>query len=132
MKAAVVEKTEKLVIKQVPVPEIADDEVLIKVKYTGICGTDWSIYTGKYSADKLPLIPGHEFSGTIAQVGKEGAQPEGRGPGHGGHQHVLRHLLLLPPGAEAHVPRVPPARHPRGRHLRRVREGALRPGAQAA
>ncbi|HVO40831.1 MAG TPA: alcohol dehydrogenase catalytic domain-containing protein [Spirochaetia bacterium] len=69
MKAAVVEKPEKLVIKQVPVPEISDDEVLIKVKYTGICGTDWSIYTGKYSADKLPLIPGHEFSGTIAQVG---------------------------------------------------------------
>jgi threonine dehydrogenase-like Zn-dependent dehydrogenase len=70
MKAAVVEKPGKLVIKQVPVPEIADDEVLIKIKYTGICGTDWSIFTGKYSADKLPLIPGHEFSGTVAQVGK--------------------------------------------------------------
>ena len=57
-------------IKQVPVPEIGDDEVLIKVKYTGICGTDWSIYNGWYSADKLPMIPGHEFSGVIAQVGK--------------------------------------------------------------
>jgi threonine dehydrogenase-like Zn-dependent dehydrogenase len=45
--------------------------VLIRVKYTGICGTDWSIYTGKYSADKLPLIAGHEFSGTVAQVGKK-------------------------------------------------------------
>jgi len=71
MKAAVVEKPNQLVVKQVPVPEIADNEVLIKVKYTGICGTDWSIYTGKYSADKLPLIAGHEFSGTIAQVGKK-------------------------------------------------------------
>ncbi len=71
MKAAVIEKPNQLVIKQVPVPEIADNEVLIKVKYTGICGTDWSIYTGKYSADKLPLIAGHEFSGTIAQVGKK-------------------------------------------------------------
>ena len=69
MKAAVVEKPGVLVIKQVPVPTIADDEVLIKVKYTGICGTDWSIFTGKYSADKLPLIPGHEFSGVVAQVG---------------------------------------------------------------
>jgi threonine dehydrogenase-like Zn-dependent dehydrogenase len=69
MKAAVVEKPGKLVIKQVPVPAIDDNEVLIKVKYTGICGTDWSIFTGKYSADKLPLIPGHEFSGTIAKVG---------------------------------------------------------------
>ncbi|MCX7029684.1 MAG: alcohol dehydrogenase catalytic domain-containing protein [Spirochaetes bacterium] len=52
-------------------PTIDDHEVLIKVKYTGICGTDWSIYTGKYSADRLPLIAGHEFSGTIAQVGKK-------------------------------------------------------------
>ena len=71
MKAAVVEKPGVLVIKQVPVPQISDEEVLIKVKYTGICGTDWSIFTGKYSADKLPLIPGHEFSGTVAQVGKK-------------------------------------------------------------
>jgi 2-desacetyl-2-hydroxyethyl bacteriochlorophyllide A dehydrogenase len=70
MKAAIIEKPEKLVVKEVPVPEISDDEVLIKVKYTGICGTDWSIYTGKYSADRLPLIPGHEFSGTIAEAGK--------------------------------------------------------------
>ena len=71
MKAAVVEKPNVIAIKQVPVPEIEDNEVLIRVKYTGICGTDWSIYTGKYSADKLPLIAGHEFSGTIAQAGKK-------------------------------------------------------------
>lgn len=71
MKAAVIEKPNQIAITQVPVPEIADNEVLIKVKYTGICGTDWSIYTGKYSADKLPLIAGHEFSGTVAQVGKK-------------------------------------------------------------
>jgi threonine dehydrogenase-like Zn-dependent dehydrogenase len=70
MRAAVMEKPHKLVIKEVPVPQISDDEVLIKVKYTGICGTDWSIYTGKYSADKLPMIPGHEFSGVISEVGR--------------------------------------------------------------
>jgi threonine dehydrogenase-like Zn-dependent dehydrogenase len=71
MKAAVVEKPNVIAVKQVPVPTIDENEVLIKVKYTGICGTDWSIYTGKYSADKLPLIAGHEFSGTVAQVGKK-------------------------------------------------------------
>jgi threonine dehydrogenase-like Zn-dependent dehydrogenase len=70
MKAAVVEKPGVLTVRQMPVPEIGDGEVLIKVKTTGICGTDWSIFTGKYSADKLPLIPGHEFSGVIAAVGK--------------------------------------------------------------
>ena len=59
MKAAIIEKPGVLTIKNVPIPEINDDEVLIKVKVTGICGTDWSIFTGKYSADKLPLIAGH-------------------------------------------------------------------------
>jgi threonine dehydrogenase-like Zn-dependent dehydrogenase len=69
MKALVMEKPKKAVVKQVPVPEITDDEVLIQVKYTGVCGTDWSIFTGKYSADRLPMIPGHEFSGVLAEVG---------------------------------------------------------------
>jgi len=71
MKAAVFEKPGVITIRQVPIPEIGDDEVLIKIKYTGICGTDWSIYTGKYSADKMPLIAGHEFSGVIDKVGKK-------------------------------------------------------------
>lgn len=70
MKAAVFEKIGQIKVKEVPVPAIGENEVLIKVKYTGICGTDWSIYNGWYSADKLPMIPGHEFSGVIAEVGK--------------------------------------------------------------
>ena len=73
MKAAVVEKIEKLVIKQVPVPEISDDEVLIKVKFTGICGTDWSIYTGKYSADKLPSFPGTSSQAPSPRSGRRRA-----------------------------------------------------------
>jgi D-arabinose 1-dehydrogenase-like Zn-dependent alcohol dehydrogenase len=67
MKAAVFEDIGVIKVKEVPVPEIGDDDVLIKVKLTGICGTDWSIYNGWYSADKLPMIPGHEFSGVIAK-----------------------------------------------------------------
>jgi threonine dehydrogenase-like Zn-dependent dehydrogenase len=70
MKAAVFEKVGVIKVKEVPVPEISDDEVLIKVKNTGICGTDWSIYNGWYSADKLPMIAGHEFSGVVEKIGK--------------------------------------------------------------
>jgi L-iditol 2-dehydrogenase len=70
MKAAVFEKVGVIKVKEVPMPEIGGNEVLIKIKYTGICGTDWSIYNGWYSADKLPMIPGHEFSGVIAKLGK--------------------------------------------------------------
>ncbi|HEX5837004.1 MAG TPA: alcohol dehydrogenase catalytic domain-containing protein [Anaerolineales bacterium] len=72
MKAAVMETVQCVKIKEVPIPEIGEDEVLIKVKNTGICGTDWSIYNGWYSADKLPMIPGHEFSGEIAQIRRNG------------------------------------------------------------
>ncbi len=70
MKAAVVTKPGEMKIMQVDVPAVGPNDVLVKVKATGICGTDISIYTGKYSADKLPLIPGHEFSGVIAAAGE--------------------------------------------------------------
>jgi threonine dehydrogenase-like Zn-dependent dehydrogenase len=72
MKAAVLESVKHFEIKEVPIPEIGEGEVLVQVKNTGICGTDWSIYNGWYSADKLPMIPGHEFSGVIAKVGRNG------------------------------------------------------------
>lgn len=70
MRAQVVESPNNMVLKQVPIPQISEDEVLIQVEYCGICGSDWSIFTGKYAADKLPIITGHEIFGTIAQVGK--------------------------------------------------------------
>lgn len=71
MKAAMFIEPEKIEIQQVDIPQIADDEVLIKVKYCGICGTDVHIYNGVYSKDKLPLIAGHEFSGVIEKVGSK-------------------------------------------------------------
>ena len=70
MKAQVMDGIENLVYKDVPVPVINDDEVLVKVKLCGICGTDWNIFIGKYVADRHPLIPGHEFWGVIEEVGK--------------------------------------------------------------
>ena len=70
MKAQVVEAPDKMVYKEVPVPQINDNEVLVKIKYCGICGSDWSIYKGFYAAEKLPLITGHEFWGTVAEMGK--------------------------------------------------------------
>jgi 2-desacetyl-2-hydroxyethyl bacteriochlorophyllide A dehydrogenase len=69
MKAAMFIEPGKIEIQQVNIPEIADDEVLIKVKYCGICGTDMHIYNGDYSKEKLPLIAGHEFSGIIERIG---------------------------------------------------------------
>jgi L-iditol 2-dehydrogenase len=70
MRAQVIEAPNKLSMKRLPVPEINDDEVLVKVKMCGICGTDLKIYGGLYAADRLPLVSGHEFWGVVEKIGK--------------------------------------------------------------
>ena len=57
-----------------PVPEIGPDDVLIKVNKTGICGTDIHIWNWDDWAERtvpVPLITGHEFAGTIVELGKD-------------------------------------------------------------
>jgi 2-desacetyl-2-hydroxyethyl bacteriochlorophyllide A dehydrogenase len=71
MQAAVLVAPGRFELRQVPVPTLAADEVLIKVSRCGLCGTDIHIYQGHYSADKLPLIPGHEFSGWVVKTGAD-------------------------------------------------------------
>jgi threonine dehydrogenase-like Zn-dependent dehydrogenase len=71
MKAAILTEYGKIEWQEVPIPEIGQKEVLVKVGYTGICGTDMHIYSGEFHPrTKPPLIMGHEFGGTIARVGK--------------------------------------------------------------
>jgi L-iditol 2-dehydrogenase len=55
-------------IRDVPVREPGDDEILIKIKYCGICGTDMHIYADEFP-NTPPVIMGHEYCGTITQVG---------------------------------------------------------------
>lgn len=71
MRAMVLEKPYRMVLREVPVPQILPDEALIKIKYCGICGSDWGAYTGKYAEEAalLPLVIGHEFFGTIEEKG---------------------------------------------------------------
>ena len=52
------------------VPQLGSNEVLIEVKSAGICGTDLHIWHGSYALANYPLIPGHEFSGVVVQVGE--------------------------------------------------------------
>ena len=58
-------------VREIPEPEPAPDEVLIKVKSAAICGSDLGIYhyTSAYSKMKLPVVMGHEFSGEIIEIG---------------------------------------------------------------
>lgn len=57
-----------LVKSDCEIPTIKDDEVLVKVLATGICGTDFGIYKG-YREVEEGLIPGHEFIGEICEAG---------------------------------------------------------------
>jgi D-arabinose 1-dehydrogenase-like Zn-dependent alcohol dehydrogenase len=67
MRAAVLTKFARpLEITDVPTPEPADDEVLIRVRATGLCGTDLKLQAGAFrSTTRLPIIPGHEVAGEI-------------------------------------------------------------------
>ncbi|MGI4791950.1 MAG: L-threonine 3-dehydrogenase [Janthinobacterium lividum] len=73
MKALVKSKAEPgLWLQDVPVPAIGINDVLIKIKRTGICGTDLHIYHWDAWAQKtipVPLTIGHEFVGEIVEVG---------------------------------------------------------------
>jgi threonine dehydrogenase-like Zn-dependent dehydrogenase len=69
MRAQVVLAPNRMELQEIPIPRITDDEVLVKIRYCGICGSDYSIYTGKYVPDRLPLVTGHEMFGVIAEVG---------------------------------------------------------------
>ena len=58
---------------EAPVPEIGPDDVLIRVRKTGICGTDIHIWNWDDWAQRtvpVPLITGHEFAGEIVEIGR--------------------------------------------------------------
>ena len=61
----------EIIFREVPVPEIKDDQVLVKIMNIGICGSDIHVYHGKHPFTKYPVTQGHEVSGEIVKVGKD-------------------------------------------------------------
>ncbi len=70
MLAALLEAQDKLVVRDVPIPEIDDDAALMRVQATSICGSDIRIYRHGNPRVVPPAILGHEASGIITKVGK--------------------------------------------------------------
>ncbi|MBO9473990.1 alcohol dehydrogenase catalytic domain-containing protein [Shimia sp. R10_1] len=70
MRAAVLTAPGTFELREVPRPLAGRDEVLIKISRVGICGTDFHIFNGHYAAENLPMIPGHEFTGEVAELGE--------------------------------------------------------------
>jgi len=61
---------EKLSIDDIPIPDIGNGDVLIKIKASGICHSDINYRDGISPVGKLPITLGHEISGVVAEVGK--------------------------------------------------------------
>lgn len=70
MKAGILYGNEDIKCAETEIPEISDGEVLVKVKMTGICGSDIPrvLHNG---AHYYPIILGHEFSGVVEKIGKD-------------------------------------------------------------
>ena len=65
MKSIIYSGAQDVRVEEKSLPEIGPGEVLIKVAYVGVCGSDMNIYQGVHPRAKAPLVMGHEFSGTI-------------------------------------------------------------------
>ena len=68
MRAARINQPGQMQILEIPRPEPAPGEVLVRVMASGICGTDIHIFRGEYLGG-YPVIPGHEFAGVVEAVG---------------------------------------------------------------
>jgi L-iditol 2-dehydrogenase len=66
----------RIVESQKPSPK--PDEILVAVARVGICGSDLHAYHGRHPFIELPIVPGHEFAGTVAETG---ANVHGFAPG---------------------------------------------------
>lgn len=72
MKAGILYADRDIRLGETDEPHIQPDEVLLETRFAGICGTDLHIYRGEFhNRVSFPAIQGHEFGGTILEVGRE-------------------------------------------------------------
>jgi threonine dehydrogenase-like Zn-dependent dehydrogenase len=67
--AVVSREVGKVTVESVPVPEPAPHEVIVKVRTSGLCGTDPQIAAGEFPAARPGVILGHEYAGEVAALG---------------------------------------------------------------
>jgi 2-desacetyl-2-hydroxyethyl bacteriochlorophyllide A dehydrogenase len=74
VKAVVVEGPSRVAYRDVDPPAVGPGDVLVASREAGLCRTDIEVMTGQFTDPRwvrFPVIPGHEWSGTVAQVGEE-------------------------------------------------------------
>ena len=70
MKAIQITEPSVMKIIDIAEPQMGDDEVLLKMKYVGFCGSDLNTFRGGNPMVKMPVVPGHEVGAEIVKVGK--------------------------------------------------------------
>jgi L-iditol 2-dehydrogenase len=70
MRALLLSEYKKLSVVEMPTPAIGDDDVLVRVRACGICGSDIHGYDGSTGRRIPPLVMGHEAAGVIERVGR--------------------------------------------------------------
>ncbi len=68
MKAVVWKAVDQISVDEVPEPDPRGGEVVVRVGYAGICGSDLTIMSGKHPRARAPLVLGHEFMGTVHSI----------------------------------------------------------------
>ncbi|MBN9745180.1 MULTISPECIES: zinc-dependent alcohol dehydrogenase family protein [unclassified Amycolatopsis] len=71
MRAAIVDRPGEIRVGEVPDPKPGERQVVVKVGACGICGTDLHIADGHFPPTPYPIVPGHEFSGEIVELGAD-------------------------------------------------------------
>jgi len=69
MKQAIMTAPGRIELRDVPLPEVAPDQVLIRVKRIGVCGSDIHVFHGKHPLTPYPVVQGHEASGVVERTG---------------------------------------------------------------
>ena len=71
MKQAIMTEPGKIEFNETAIPEINNNEVLLKIKRIGVCGSDIHVYHGKHPFTSYPIVQGHEYSAIIEKVGAD-------------------------------------------------------------
>lgn len=74
MKGAVIRDKNQIHLEEVEMPQLNDEEALLKLNYCGICGSDLHVLHGQHPTAQFPVIPGHEFVGELVDTKGAGSE----------------------------------------------------------
>ncbi len=104
MKAFVITSPGQTQVVDVPKPTPGPNDLLLKTRYIGLCGTDLNTFRGRNPMVTYPRIPGHEIAATIVDAGANVPRLPTRRRRHRLPLHQLRNLRIMPAWPLQRVP----------------------------